>query len=164
VDRRRVFRPSRWNVRRPGFGRARASASICCSSVVSNAASVSPPGFVEPGGGIIPSCSFAMTFSDASGDLAAAPTSKSSSERLPRRTELLWQRAQERLTTSLSAAVETSLVKAPPGPGCRACPIVTGGAGDACWGSGAGVRRATASVAPRPARSRTIVVTAVVRI
>ena len=71
-------------MRWPGLGLAAKAESSCSSSDCTSAAIVSGAGRAEPGGGIIPERSLAITFSATSDCAGAVPTSKADSERLPR--------------------------------------------------------------------------------
>ena len=62
---------SRWNERRPGFGRSSAAASSFASSDAASASSVASGGRSLPAGGIIPARSFRMIFSETSARCSA---------------------------------------------------------------------------------------------
>ena len=87
-------RLSLWNDLTPGLGSRMAAASTVSSRVVASMVSSSPSGRGMPGGGIIPARSLRMIFSAVSACAAAAVTSNSSSERLPRSVTSLWQVTQ----------------------------------------------------------------------
>ena len=94
---------SRWNDRRPGFGRASAAASIFVSSDAGERRRASPrAGARAPAGGIMPARSFRIIFSATSARCSAFAGSKPSRTRSPLALSASWHSRQYRSMTALS--------------------------------------------------------------
>jgi hypothetical protein len=108
IDAAYSARLSRWNVRRPGFGRVTAAASIRVSSAEASAVTTAGSGRSAPAGGIMPARSLRIIFSATSAVWSARAGSNVSSTRPPFAPPLSWHSRQNSLMTAFCASTDIS--------------------------------------------------------